>query len=178
MVKHHVRKGWLWSRRNPITLALVVAASVTWLTLEDTRDDVAVTERIVNQSPCTAKPESPACQTVKRQADKARSVTDTCIAFRRVGYQCPVGEVKEEVVQQQGSSPSQRSGPVEGPSSNEPPVTEQPDGGNNPSEPPAPNPQPVTPPPVTPPSPQKPLIDLRPVTEPVCSVTRPIAAIC
>lgn len=88
MVKARIRQGWLWTRRNPVTLVLVVAALFGYGILLDTRNEVAV---IFERSACTLAPASRECQQVKRQSDRARTVRDTCIAFHRVGYRCPVG---------------------------------------------------------------------------------------
>lgn len=94
MVKAQFRKGWLWSRRNPVTIVLVLVAVFGWITLADTRNDAQVTQRIVEQSPCTAAPAGRECRQLRNEIERARPIRETCIPFRRVGYRCPVGEVR------------------------------------------------------------------------------------
>lgn len=117
MVKAQLRKAWLWSRQNPVTIILVLVTVFGWITLADTRNDAKVTQRIVEQSPCTAAPAGRECQVLRNQIEKARPIRETCIPFRRVGYRCPVGEVREGVLQR-GSNPSQPTGPDGGSSTN------------------------------------------------------------
>ena len=187
-------RGYRKVANNPgITLGLVIglfcALAVVAVRSEDTRD---VTNRIVQESPCTADPASRECQQVKRESDKERSLADTCIPFRKALTATAFDEFTrcpgEGVVRQtSGSSPTQQPGPSGGRSETPvvPPKTEQPENGNGhpeapgnpPPEPTAPNnpgPQPSEP---TVPE-TAPLIDLTPVTKPVCDLTRPIAAIC
>lgn len=168
-----------------LTLGLIAglfaAIAVVGIRGEETRN---VTNRIVQQSPCTAAPSSAACQKAKNETDRARSIGETCIIFHKVGYNCPVGPKKKKVVRQQGSNPSQQPGPsgdgLNG--STNPPVPstpEQPPKGNDGPQPSPPDPSPPSPPPPVSPAPQaKPLIDLTPITEPVCHLTAALVRIC
>lgn len=75
-----------------LILALVVLLGAIAYTLvrgEDTRS-------VIEHNPCFARPQSDECLRSLRVADRRRSIQDTCISFRRVGYPCPVGEVAAE----------------------------------------------------------------------------------
>lgn len=146
----------------------------------------------IQQSPCTLDPASKECQTTKRQSDRERTVKDSCIPFKKVlteeAYfqitRCP----RKGVVNLNSPSASQPSGPSGGGNDEtNPPPAESPDVGLvptepvtpskpsepvTPSEPTAPAPQPVAP------APANPLIDLTPVTDPVCSIAASLAKIC
>lgn len=170
-----------------LTLGLIAglfaAIAVVGIRGEETRN---VTNRIVQQSPCTAAPSSAACQKAKNETDRARSIGETCIIFHKVGYNCPVGPKKKEVVRQQGSNPSQQPGPsgdgLNGSTSNPPSspnVSTPPPKEPNVPQPSPPDPSPPSPPPPVSPAPQaKPLIDLTPITEPVCHLTAALVRIC
>lgn len=189
-LKAHIRKGWLWSRRNPVTVALLVAAGFTYGMLLDTRDDQQITQQIVERSPCTADPAGRECQVLRNQIERARPIKETCIPFRRVGYKCPIRTVRPATDDQTGPGDSTPSPEVADSAPPEPTVPAADGASEIPSPPsdPAPSPpidgpdqpNPVDPPFVpapTQPAPQ-PLIDLTPVTDPVCELTRPIAALC
>lgn len=45
--------------------------------------------KIERFSSCEADPSGDRCQKIKRESDEARSVTDTCRSFWKVGYPCP-----------------------------------------------------------------------------------------
>lgn len=127
-----------------VTLAVVVVG----LRSEQTRN---VTNEIVQQSPCTAAPGSAACQKTKNESDRARSIGETCIIFKKVGYQCPIGDAKKEVVAKQGSNPSQQPGPSNGglngsTNPSVPSTPEQPPRGNDDPQPSPPDPSPPSPP--------------------------------
>lgn len=168
-----------------LTLGLIAglfaAIAVVGIRGEETRN---VTNRIVQQSPCTAAPSSAACQKTKNETDRARSIGETCIIFKKVGYECPIGDAKKEVVAKQGSNPSQQPGPSKGGlnGSTNPPTN--PGVSNPPKEPNVPQPStpdpspPVSPPPVPSTPAPKPLIDLSPVVTPVCHLTAALIRIC
>ena len=102
--------------------------------------------------------------------------------FHKVGYNCPVGPKKKEVVRQQGSNPSQQPGPSNGglngsTNPSVPSTPEQPPKGNDDPQPSPPDPSPPNPsPPVS--APPTPLIDLSPVVTPVCHLTAALIRIC
>lgn len=81
-----LNSGYLWMEGNPVTVMLVslglggfAAAAVIGVAIrgEDTR-------AIVTRSACAIDPASPACQRVKRESDRERSLRDTCIGFYQV----------------------------------------------------------------------------------------------
>ena len=73
------------------TAAIILALVTGWLIYrgEDTRS-------IVTRSPCAINANSPECQKTKAASDKAQSIHDACITFKKVGYECPkVSKVRE-----------------------------------------------------------------------------------
>lgn len=189
ITKAQARKGWLWSRRNPVTVALLVAAVFTYGMLMDTRDDQQITQQIVERSPCTADPAGRECQVLRNQIERARPIRETCIPFRRVGYRCPIGSARRSAADRPDPGVSS---PAPSPVGPEPTGSSDPvpdSDGDFPAKPdtpvPAPPTSPTPPDPVDPsieptptPPPSRPLIDLTPVTDTVCDLTRPIAALC
>lgn len=162
-----------------VVMLVTAAVVIVSLRSEQTRN---VTNEIVQQIPCTASPASAACQQTENATDRARSIGETCIIFRKVGYECPIGDAKKEVVAKQGSNPSQQPGPSNGglngsTNPSVPSTPEQPPKGNDDPQPSPPDPSPPNPsPPVS--APPTPLIDLSPVVTPVCHLTAALIRIC
>lgn len=123
-----------------VVVAFAIALTAVALRGEDTRN-------IIEKSACTKDPSSVECQSIRREADRERSVKDSCIPFRQVltrdAYReltrCP----RREVVPQTSETAGQSSGPGEGPSTgshvpdepNGTPVTDKPSGPRSPSKP-------------------------------------------
>jgi len=163
-----------------IIVIFAVALIAVALRGEDTRN-------IIEKSACSNDPASSECQRIKREADRERTLVDTCIAFRQAmtaeafesDTRCP----GREVVPQSSPSASQPPGPSGGSQDTPTVVPAQPSGPSRPSEPstpsspPEPPSEPTSPEP-EPPAPSKPLIDLGPVTSPVCDLTRPLVNAC
>lgn len=193
MVKARVRQAWLWCRGNPVTFGLVLSALVTWGAVGFFGHETIVTKRTVERSPCTKDPASRECQVLSRQVARQKSLSDSCIPFEIAMTERGLvrfTRCREGVVLQNSQNASQSPGPSgEGskPVAKSPDVVKPsnpPDSGNpspsttpsEPTEPTTPS-EPTAPEPVAP-APAKPLIDLTPVTDPVCQTVRPLAAIC
>jgi hypothetical protein len=184
VVKPAIRRAWLWSRRNPVTLVLVVSALFAWAALADTRHDAEIIEKTVQQSPCTINPASVACQTSKRESDRERSLADTCIPFRkaltrhayRVVTRCPY---RKGVVAQNSQNASQPPGPSGGNDQDRPgrpQVPDEPDRPDNPSRPSNPEPPSKPSTPSKPSEPSRPEQPSSPAPKPV-QVTAPGVAV-
>lgn len=98
---------------------------------------------------CERNPVGKACQAIKIESDKARSVRSACVILKKAGYPCPVGDVRKRV--EKKGNPDERSprpGSVDSPGAGDGGSS---GGGVEPS--PGPSPAPPTPTPPTPPDP-------------------------
>lgn len=174
-----------------------VALGAVALRGEDTRN-------IIEHSACTqvslpggTDADRKECDRIGRVAAQEKPLRDTCIPFVRAmtpeaferDTRCPQKNDREGVVPHSSPTASQQPGPSGG-SQDTPDSPSRPSGPGNPSGPSTPSTptEPSTPstpeepsePTPEPPAPvsTKPLIDLGPVTAPVCSVTRPLINAC
>ena len=113
----------------------------------------------VERTACAKAPNSEECQRVKRRSDRARSVADSCIAFRKVGYPCPRPGSRVSLPVASGGDALQPASAGQQPSPATAPATEHVGGGHHhhsqqhaPQSPPAssPSPAPSPSPPSTP----------------------------
>jgi hypothetical protein len=171
--------------------------------------DIGQESRIANveRSTCVKDPAGKPCQRVKRRSDRNRSITDTCIAFWKVGYRCPAPNSGVTVRSIRGGDASQPAhagqqpapAPAGGKEGSKPPrgdtdgaPTPHKPGSHKPRAPQPPGNAPTAPasaPPTTPPAPSTPSTPMTPEPEPpglldnpalstICAVADRLAHLC